>query len=60
MEINIREKFKNYERVLKLSRKPKKDEFIMVAKITGLGMLVIGIIGFIIRIIIQLLEYLKA
>ena len=56
--MNIREKLKNYERVLRLSRKPKKEEFIMVAKITGLGMLVIGVIGFIIRIVIQLIEYL--
>lgn len=59
MAANIREKLKNYERVLRLSRKPRKEEFIMVAKITGLGMIVIGIIGFIIRIIIQLLEYLQ-
>lgn len=58
MAVNIREKLKNYERVLRLSRKPKKEEFIMVAKITGLGMLVIGVIGFIIRIVIQLIEYL--
>lgn len=58
MEVNIREKLKNYERVLRLSRKPKKEEFVMIAKITGLGMLVIGVVGFIIRIIVQLLEYL--
>lgn len=58
MEINIREKLKNYERVLRLSRKPKKEEFVMVAKITGLGMLVIGIVGFLIRLIVQLIEYL--
>ena len=32
-------------RVLKLTRKPRKDEFIMVSKITGLGMIVIGVIG---------------
>lgn len=38
-------------RVLKLTRKPRKDEFIMVSKITGLGMIVIGAIGVLIHII---------
>lgn len=38
-------------RVIKLTKKPRKDEFIMIAKITGLGMLVIGVMGMIISII---------
>ncbi len=37
-------------RVLRLTRKPKKDEFLMVAKVTGIGMLLIGFIGTIIAI----------
>lgn len=32
-------------RVLKLTRKPRKDEFIMISKITGIGMIVIGVLG---------------
>jgi len=32
-------------RVLKLTRKPRKDEFIMVSKITGIGMIAIGVLG---------------
>jgi protein transport protein SEC61 subunit gamma-like protein len=50
----LQEKLKEWDRVIKLSRKPRKDEFIMVAKITGLGMIVVGAIGFIIRLLIQI------
>ncbi len=50
----MREKLKEWNRVIKLSRKPKRSEFIMIAKITGLGMTVIGTIGFIIRMLLQI------
>ena len=32
-------------RVLKLTRKPRKDEFLMISKITGLGMILLGVMG---------------
>ena len=32
-------------RVLQLTRKPRRDEFLLIAKITGLGMVLIGVIG---------------
>ena len=38
-------------RVIKLTRKPRKDEFIMISKITGLGMILIGIMGVVIILI---------
>ncbi len=50
----IKEKLKEWNRVIKLSRKPKRSEYIMIAKITGLGMMVIGAIGFFIRILLQI------
>lgn len=50
----INETLKNWDRVIKLSRKPRRDEFIIIAKITALGILLVGSIGFIIRMIIQL------
>ncbi len=50
----ISEMLKNWDRVIKLSRKPRRDEFITIAKITALGILLVGLIGFIIRMIIQL------
>ena len=42
-------------RVLKLTRKPKKDEFILVAKITGVGIILIGALGTIITVLGSLL-----
>jgi protein transport protein SEC61 subunit gamma-like protein len=39
------------QRVLHVSKKPGRDEFINVAKITGIGVLIIGAVGFIITII---------
>lgn len=48
--------YKETRRILRLTRKPRGSEFNETAKITGLGMIVIGIIGFIIFIIAQLLS----
>lgn len=42
-------------RVLKVTRKPTWPEFSMLAKVTGLGMLVIGLIGFVLTLVKQLL-----
>jgi protein transport protein SEC61 subunit gamma-like protein len=52
----IQETLKEWNRVIKLSRKPRKHEFIMIAKITGLGIIVVGMVGFIIRMVIQLFQ----
>ncbi len=42
-------------RVLKVTRKPDRTEFKTIVKISGLGMLLIGLIGFIITMIKQIL-----
>lgn len=42
-------------RVLLVSTKPDKDEYKQSVKITGLGFVLIGIIGFIIFIAVQLI-----
>ena len=39
---------KDSKRVLKVSRKPDKEEYIELAKISALGVLVVGAIGFVI------------
>jgi protein transport protein SEC61 subunit gamma-like protein len=44
------------QRVLQVSKKPDREEFFNVAKITGIGVLIIGAIGFIISIGAQLLR----
>ena len=41
-------------RVLLVSSKPDKDEFQLSAKITGIGMIIIGVVGFIIFMAFQL------
>jgi protein transport protein SEC61 subunit gamma and related proteins len=47
---------KQCQRVLKVSKKPDRDEYINVAKVTGIGIILIGVIGFIISIIGQLIQ----
>ncbi len=42
--------FSESRRILLLARKPGKEEYMLIAKITGLGMIIIGIIGMVIRI----------
>ena len=41
-------------RVLKITRKPTWPEYTMLAKVTGLGILVIGMLGFVLTIVVQL------
>lgn len=48
---------KQCRRVLHISKKPEREEYKNVAKITGIGIIIIGVIGFIITLIAQLLGY---
>lgn len=41
-------------RVLKITKKPDSAEFKTTVKVTGIGILVIGLVGFIIHMIVQL------
>lgn len=50
----IKERLITYRRVIAVSRKPDKEEFISSIKITGLGILLIGIVGFIIYLMYNL------
>jgi protein transport protein SEC61 subunit gamma-like protein len=43
-----------YGRVIKMARKPTSEEYEKTAKITGLGMVLIGALGFVIYIIREL------
>lgn len=45
----------NCVRVLKITKKPNKQEFIEIAKITGLGLLAIGVLGFLVQAVQQLI-----
>lgn len=52
---DVKDKLKEYNRVLKISDKPDREEFEMSAKVTGAGMLIIGLIGFLFYIVSSLL-----
>lgn len=41
-----RNKLNEYLRVLKISSKPDREEFEMSAKVTGAGIILIGVVGF--------------
>lgn len=43
-------------RVLVITKKPTMDEFKTIVKISGLGLLVIGLVGFLIQITVQVLS----
>lgn len=57
--MNVQERFdkfvKDSKRVLKVARKPDADEYFEFAKITALGILVIGLVGFVVVLIGQLI-----
>ncbi len=42
------------KRILQISQKPTSKEYWTLTKIIGLGMLILGVIGYIIRLIIYL------
>jgi protein transport protein SEC61 subunit gamma-like protein len=53
MNVNIRApkfNYRDYVRVLKLARKPTRDEFLTISKISILGIALIGMLGFIIYV----------
>ena len=52
---SITQALKQYRRVLYISRRPDRDEFVNVAKITGIGIIIVGVIGFVISLIAQLI-----
>ncbi|KXA97495.1 preprotein translocase subunit SecE [candidate division MSBL1 archaeon SCGC-AAA259I09] len=39
------------KRILQVAKKPDMDEYLNVAKVTGIGIIIIGVIGFIITLI---------
>lgn len=60
MKFNVKEllgKVKSFwikcKRVWLILRKPTKKEFVMIAKVSALGILVLGILGFLIAMIMK-------
>lgn len=54
----VKKRLKDYLRVLSIARKPTRKEFEQAAKLSGLGMLVIGMVGFLIFMIFALAKLL--
>ncbi|MEM3113455.1 MAG: protein translocase SEC61 complex subunit gamma [Candidatus Pacearchaeota archaeon] len=46
--------YKKCIRVWHILRKPSKDEVLMVAKVSAIGILIVGLIGFLISIALKL------
>lgn len=55
----IKDFFIQCKRVWILTRKPGKEEITAISKVSALGILIIGILGFITSIIIELILKLK-
>jgi len=54
--LEIAELIKRCIRIIYISRKPTNEEFSKVAKVTGVGMILFGIIGLIISLIFGLVR----
>ncbi|MFA6889165.1 MAG: protein translocase SEC61 complex subunit gamma [Candidatus Woesearchaeota archaeon] len=51
MVYKIRRLILEYKRVITVTKKPTREEFITIVKVSGLGILVIGLLGFVIQMI---------
>jgi len=51
----FKEFFHECRRVLRVARKPDRSEYMTVSKVTGLGILLIGFVGFVIMVVAHLL-----
>lgn len=54
--MDIKNKLREFERVIKITKKPTSDEFKSASKITLIGILIIGLIGLIISIIFNVVK----
>jgi len=52
----LSESLRGYRKVLKLTKKPDRKEFIQTSKICALGIAVVAIIGFVIKLLSSLIQ----
>lgn len=55
-----RSRISEYTRVLKLARKPGRKEYSLTSKVTGVGIVIIGIVGYLIKYISVIVQYFGA
>lgn len=53
---NPKRNIAEYKRIIKIANKPSNEELKQILRISGLGMIAIGMIGFIIQITFRLIE----
>lgn len=54
-EMKIRETLRNYRRVLSIASKPSKDDFLSAARICAIGIIIVGMMGFLLYLIAVML-----
>lgn len=52
---NITHVIKSYLRVLKLTKKPSREEFLTIAKVAGAGIIAVGVLGFIVYVLLVII-----
>lgn len=52
----MREFLQNCKRLVQIARKPNSDEYSRVAKISALGFVIIGLLGFVIMYIATIIQ----
>jgi len=52
---SVSKRLNEYIRILKLSRRPSREEFSKISRISGIGILLIGGIGFLIYLLMTVL-----
>lgn len=56
MANKLKEFFESSKRILLIAKKPSNKEYWAMAKIVGLGMIIIGVIGFIVKLTMNLIS----
>ncbi len=51
-----RSRISEYTRVLKLAKKPGRKEYSLTAKVTGIGIIIIGLVGYSIKYISVIIQ----
>jgi len=51
--MDLKAKFREWMRVLRVTKKPDSEEFKTIVKVSALGMLIIGAIGFVIHMSVE-------
>mgnify|MGYP001069366600 FL=1 len=52
---NLKSFFRQSTRVLKLLKKPTREEFITISKVSAIGLGLVGILGFVINLLMSYL-----